>query len=216
MLGQRSIFLTHAANKIKKKHTYLIARKKLVVVAIFHRNANTVCIGIGRKKQIGVNLLTQCNTALQSFTNLRIRIRARREIAIGLRLLFDYMNISNTNTFQNTRYALQARAIQRRVYHAQIRLFLFYMLVIYGIEKGIEHFFLNICCITRSLGILERHSAHVVKHVDAFYCLRDCIGDLRGDLTTIRTVNLVAIVFTGIMACRNVNADSTTQITCSE
>ena len=65
------------------------------------------------------------------------------------------MNISNTNTFQNTRHALQARAIQRRVYHAQIRLFLFYMLVIYGIEKGIKHFFLNICCKTRSLSILE-------------------------------------------------------------
>ena len=62
----------------------LVAGHELVFAAVVDGNANAVTVGIRRQQQIAADLFRKPDRFFKRLPDLRIRIRARREPAVGL------------------------------------------------------------------------------------------------------------------------------------
>ena len=68
-------------------------------VFVLYTHTQTVCIRIGGKNQICIDLFRQLQSQRKGLIRFRIRIAHSREIAVRKLLLFDYMDVGEAKLF---------------------------------------------------------------------------------------------------------------------
>ena len=76
-------------------------------------------LGAGTNR-MNIHTVGQATQGIADFINGQANDGEPGTVAICYDSRINSQLFAHTNTFQNTRYALQARAIQRRVYHARV------------------------------------------------------------------------------------------------
>ena len=97
-LRHSSLLDSSCTDIIKQQSAHLIAAYQLIgTVRTFHGNTHTVSIRICCQHQIGICLLSQIQSQLQSCKNLRIRITAGGKVAVRVLLLRNNGNVRNSH-----------------------------------------------------------------------------------------------------------------------
>ena len=104
---------------IEQQDAHLIARDQQVVVAVLHGSAHAVGVGVSCQHEVGVHFFSEFDGELERFARLGVRIRARGEVSVGLRLLGNNRHIGDTNALQNAADTFEAGAIERGVHDFQ-------------------------------------------------------------------------------------------------
>ena len=92
--------------EVEREVDTVIAGKKLVIVAIFHRNTNTVCIGIGCQNDVRILLLGQTQCVCKCLGILRVRVIQCGEVWIRILLFGNYIDVLKSQLGQDTSYRL--------------------------------------------------------------------------------------------------------------
>ena len=112
MLRHGSLLDAPCADVVQKEDAHLISRDKLVgAVRTLHRDADAVRIGIRREHKIRFHLFREGKASFQSLENLRIRIRAGREIAVRIFLLGNNRHVVDPDVLQDPHDGHEAGAV---------------------------------------------------------------------------------------------------------
>ena len=85
---------TLAADIIQQQHTRLVAGQQLVLPClILDSDAHTVTVGVSCQQQVSVALLGILHAQRHSLFDLRVGVRAGREVSVRLLLLFDHGDV---------------------------------------------------------------------------------------------------------------------------
>ena len=213
-LRHRAVCPAHPADKVEQQHAHLVARDEPVALRGFYRRADTVAVRVRSEQKLAARLFRQTQTDRERLADLRVGAGARRKIPVRLRLLRWEKNAGKAVRAQAARHAGNARSVQRRVnddraargilrqerrgrYRGEIPLH--GILADIGDHAGSETF-----------GKIKR--ADVRKGIDAVDLRLNRCGGLRRDLAAVGAVDLVAVVFGGVVACRDDNAAARAKI----
>ena len=120
LFGHGAFFNSAGADIVQKQNTHFIAGDQLVAsVRAAHGNADAVGIRVSGQHEISVHILCQFQPVFQSLEDLRVRIRAGGEIAIGIFLLGDNGDVGNAHIVQNFCHRDKTGAVERRVYQLE-------------------------------------------------------------------------------------------------
>ena len=149
----------------------------------------------------------QC--ALKRLADLRIRERAGGEIAIRLLLLRHNLHIGNARPAQHLAHRLVARAVERGIDHFQACVFTRLRVHALGENpriKLLDQAIFDEADSAIPARFVEIHSLDALKEINL---LDAAVGFLRRivrHLVALRVIALIAVVFCGVVACRNDNA----------
>ena len=158
-----------------------------------------------------MNLLAEIDALLHSLTDLGVRIRAGREIAVRLLLLGNNRDIGDASALKNRGNGDKARTVERRVdklkrsagnfldrkvRHAASEDGLVITLET-GVVNPLDKALLN--------SLIEVHRLHAGKRIGLGDSLRNCIGGLTGDLAAVGAIGLIAVIRRRIMASGHAN-----------
>ena len=213
-LRHRAVCLAHPADEVEQQHAHLVARDEPVALRGFHRRADTVAVRVRSEQQLAACILRQTQSDGERFADLRVRVGARWKISVRLRLLRRDSDVRKTVRAKAARHAGNACAVERRVddggaarkalrqkrcrrYRGEIPLH--GVLADIGNDAGSKPF-----------GKIE--SMDIREGINTVDLLLNGCGGLRRDLAAVRTVDLVAVVFGAVVACRDDNAAARAKI----
>ena len=196
-----------AANVVQQQHTGLVAGQQLVLPClVLDGDAHTVAVGVGRQQQVGVALLGILHAQCHGFLDLRVGVRAGREVAIRLLLLLDHRDVGVAHLLQGAGHGLQAGAVQRAVHDGHI--------LVDGLAKQdrLALDLLHECGIDLIRDVLDAAACHacfkvagpdVGKDVQLLDFSQNFRSGFGGDLAAVRTVDLVAAILAGVVGSRH-------------
>ena len=213
-LRHRAVCPAHPADEVEQQHAHLVARDEPVALRGFHRRADTVAVRVRSEQKFAARLLRQTQTDRERLADLRVGAGARRKIPVRLCLLRWDSDVRKTVRAKAARHAGNACAVERRVnddraargilrqerrgrYRGEIPLH--GILADIGDHAGSETF-----------GKIKR--ADVRKGIDAVDLRLNRCGGLRRDLAAVGAVDLVAVVFSAVVARRDDNAAARAKI----
>ena len=89
-----AVLHTLAADIIQQQHTRLVAGQQLVLPClVLDSDAHTVTVGVSCQQQVSVALLGILHAQRHSLFDLRVGVRAGREVSVRLLLLFDHGDV---------------------------------------------------------------------------------------------------------------------------
>ncbi len=109
----------HAAYVVEQKHAHLVASEQQVVIAVLHGHAHAVGVGIGGEQEVGMHALGKLDALLHGLADLRVRVRARREVPVGVALLGNHGDIGYARAFKHRCHGDESRAVERRVHELE-------------------------------------------------------------------------------------------------
>ena len=196
-----------AANVIQQQHTGLVAGQQLVLAClVLDGDAHAVTVRVGGKQQVGVALLGILHAQCHSLFDLRVGIRAGREIAVRLLLLLDHRNVGVAHLLQGAGHGLQTGAVQRTVHDGHI------LVDFFAKQDGLALDLLYEGGVDLVRDVPDAAVCHAsfkaagpdickdVQFLDLGQNLRSSLG---GDLAAVRAVDLVAVVLAGVVGRRH-------------
>ena len=196
-----------AANVVQQQHTRLVAGQQLVLPClVLDSNAHTVAVGVSCQQQVGVALLGILHAQCHSLFDLRVGIRAGREVSVRLLLFLNHGDVGVAHLLQSAGHRLQASAVQRAVHNGHILIDLF------AKQSRLALDLLHECGIDLVRDVLDAAVCHtcfkvagldVGKNVQLLDLGKDFCSGLSGNLATVRAIDLVAVVLAGIVGGRH-------------
>ena len=196
-----------AANVVQQQHTRLVAGQQLVLPClVLDGDAHTVTVGVGSQQQVGVALLGILHAQCHSFLDLRVGIRAGREVSVRLLLLLDHRDVGVAHLLQGAGHRLQASAVQRAVHDSHVLVDLFAkqnrlaldLLHESGVDLVRDVLDAAVCHTRFKIAGLD-----VCKDVQLLDLSQNFCCGLGGDLAAVRAVDLVAVVLAGVVGRRH-------------
>ena len=168
-----------------------------------HRDSHTVAVRVGGQQKVRLFAFAQIQAFLQRLTDLRVRIRTGREIAVRHLLFFYRYDILHANAVENRPDAHIARAVQRRVnhFHAAVRANAFPDgLAFHRVQIPVNHFLFDILDFPLGQRLVKVRDFDAVKNINFPDFFQNRICRLIGHLAAVRAISLVTVVFGGIVA----------------
>ena len=159
-----------------------------------------------------MNLLAEIDALLHGLTDLGVRIRAGREIAVRLLLLGNNRDIGDASALEHRRDGNEAGAVERsvdelkrsasdllgrKVGHAAGE---------NGVVITLEARVIDPFDQTLLKSLIEVHGLHAGERIGLGDSLRNCIGGLAGDLAAVGAIGLIAVIRRWVMASGHANA----------
>ena len=210
----RAVRPAHPADKVEQQHAHFVAGDEPVAFGGLHRRADAVAVRVRGEQQLAARFLRQTQSDGERFADLRVGVGARWKISVRFRLLRRDSDVRKTVRAKAARHAGNACAVERRVYDGGAarnalrqerrrryrgEIPLHGVLADIGNDAGSEPF-----------GKIE--SVDIREGINAVDLLLNGYGDLRRDLAAVRAVDLVAVIFGGVVACRDDNAAARAKI----
>ena len=211
-----AVLYTLTANIIQQQHTRLVAGQQLVLPClVLDGNTHAVTVGVGRQQQVGVALLGIFHAQRHCFLDLRVGVGAGREVAVRLLLLIDHRNVGVAHLLQSACHRLQTGAVQRAVHDSHI------LIDFLAKQNRLALDLLHECGVDLVRDVLDAAVCHTCFKIAGLDIGKDvqlldlsqnfCCG-LGGDLTAVRAVDLIAVVFAGVVGRRHHNTGRGVQI----
>ena len=206
---------------VQKQNAHLVAGNGGVSIAGTNHGADTVSVGVGTDDQVGADLLCQVNCQVEAFGILGVGADNGGEIAVNNHLLLNGIDVLDAKAAQCFGNQLVTGAVE-------------------GSEDDLE-FVCNFCdgISVDSLGhdvckeclvslfaqhfdqafghcLVKVHGLKAGEDIDSFHLLCNFCCRLGRQLSTVRPVYLVTIVFLGVVACGDVDTGSTAIMNDSE
>ena len=190
----------------------------LAGLRILRVDAETVRVGIGREDDVSVLFLRELECQREGLRILGVRIIQRREVAVGLFLLRNDVDLLEAELLQDARDGDEARAVERRVDDLDVVRHLaddFGMddLLLQRFHVRVVDFLAEVLQKALLQRFLFGHRLHVFK---ALNCVdfRDDTGVMRRrHLRAVLPVRLVSVVLRRVVARRDLDAGLAAEIT---
>lgn len=198
--------------EVEQEQAYLVAGEQFVLACMRDGDADAVGVRVGRQEQVGLNPVAVLEPEFQRLAHLGVGVRAGREVAVVLALLFDGHDIGHADSLEHSGHALQADAVERGVDDAERRAVLargdLERLLYVTVENSLGN------PLHQSLfqGSIERHRFYTIEAVDGVDGRLDDLRRLDGDLAAVGAVDLIAVVCRGIVRRGNVDAGRAAQL----
>ena len=164
-----------------------------------------------------MDLVAQLETLLERLAELGVGIGAGGEVAIRLGLLGHDRDVGDAHAGQDLVHALDARAVERRVDHREVRVGLGTDgLGGHGVDEAVEHLVWRPDHEARLEGLVEVHVLDAREDVRLIDGALDLVCGLVGDLAAVVAIDLVAVVGRGVVAGRHGDASGAVQVTRGE
>ena len=201
ILGHSAVFQPLPADVIEKQNAHFVAGDQPVVVPLGNGNAHAVAVRVGAKQQIGLHLPAQGEAFFHSLPDFGIGIGAGGEVSVGMLLLGNHGDIRDADTGQNFLYALQTRAIQGRINHLQIQFLpAGQTALLDGIQKALQTVFTDGDDLSGGPAFLLGDKIHSIEHAQRVDFFQNSRGHVQGDLAAVGAIDLVAVIFGGVVA----------------
>ena len=218
VFGKRPLFFVAHKDIVHQKRAYLVAvEKNKFALCVFNSNAHTVAVGVSAYYYIAAQFVCKRDTQLKRVGLFGIGHNNRGKLRIGI-FLFLYDRYGYAHLGKHSRNGNISRTVYRRIYDFDILAHLLYCL---GRERKLGY--LSIVLIVKTLAnnrnmlaefvsVLTRYTVVIFARylfpvktevrgfVYIFYYLCRCLGR---HLRAVLAVNLVAVVFLGIVAGGN-------------
>ena len=197
---------------VKKQNTHLVAGDgDIFTVGIADHGSDTVGVGIRTDDEVAVHFLGQVHRQIEAFRILRVRANDCREIAVDHHLFGHRINMLHSQALQRFGNQLVAAAVERRIDNAE--------LIRHCLDGIRVNSLLHDLLKEGLVGFLADHGDLAV--FDCFFviagleageevCLRhafcNCVGLLRGQLSTVRPVDFIPVVLLRVVAGGNIEA----------
>ena len=195
---------------VQQQQADLVSGKQLIIpVGGPHRNSAAVAVRIGCQQQVSVLTSGILQAQRHRLPDLRVRIRAGWEVPVGLSLLFHHGNVGESAFLQRAGNRLQSRSVQRAVDYGNITVNSVSVedrLGLHFFDKRRQDFLSDIPDASGLQRVLKISALHIPENIQAVDFRKDACRGFRRDLTAIRSVNLVAVVFGRIVRCRDHHA----------
>ena len=205
------------ANIVQQQHTRLVAGQQLVLPClVLDGDAHTVAVGVGCQQQVGIALLGILHAQRHGFLDLRVGVRAGREVSVRLLLLFDHGDVGVAHLLQSAGHRLQTGAVQRAVHDSHILIDLF------AKQNRLALDLLHECSVDLIRDVLDTAVCHacfkiaghdVRKNVQLLDFSQNFRSNLGSDLAAVCTVDLIAVVLAGVVRSRHHDTGRGVQIT---
>ena len=200
---------TAFADIVQQNDPHLVAgNKPVAALMVGHGSAAAVAVRVGAEEQIRLNLLAQLESFLHRLPDFGVRIRAGREIAVGLFLLGNDGHVLHAELFCQHPDALEPRAVERRIDELELfdALSAAHALGVDCVDKRLQAAVWNFDDFARALCLVEVHVFRTRKIVERLNDRQHRVRRLGSDLAAVRAVDLVAVILRGVVACRHVDA----------
>ena len=203
----------HGADQvIQQQHAGLVAGDgdELAVRAADH-NAHTVAVRVGAQDEVRTHLVGQLDGQIEALRVLRIGGGHRGKRAVQHHLLLYAVQVLHTQAAQGLRHQLPAAAVEGGVYHLEAVGYLGDggTVIDHSHDVGHEHLVRLLTQKGDKTGlhrVVKGHALHAGEDVDLLQTGGDGGGVLGRQLRAVGPVDLVAVVFLGVMAGGDVDA----------
>ncbi len=201
---------------VKQKCSDVVSGQQMVSVLRLYCDTHPIAVRIGCEKQIGAGLFGELQALLQCLLDFGIGERAGREIAIRHLLLGDDSNIRHADLLEYPANRLIARAVKRRIDQLQARLCTDARIDLLSqrrLNETVNQFVGDIGNTSIRKSLLEGDSfdpIEIVKRID--FC-KHRIRCNFSKLSAVASINLVTVVFCGIVGGCNHNPRLAMQLT---
>ena len=197
---------------IRQQHAGLVAGHgdELAVLAP-HQNTHPVAVRVGTDDEVGAHLVGQSHRQIKALGVLRIGGVHRGERAVEHHLLLHAVQVLHPQLPQSLGHQLPAAAVEGGVDHMEIVRHFGNTLPVVDHSHDILH-----KCLVRLLahklnaahghGLVKRHGLHAGEDVDLLQLPGNGVGVLGRKLGAVGPVDLVAVVFLGVVAGGDVDA----------
>ena len=205
--GHLAMLHTLATNIIQQQHTGLVTGQQLILAClVLDSDAHTVTVGVGCQQQVGMALLGILHAQCHGFLDLRVGVRAGREVAIRLLLLLDHRDVGVAHLLQGAGHRLQTGAIQRAVHDGHILINLFTKqnrLALDLLHEGSVDLIRDVLDAAVCHVCFKITGLDVCKDIQFLDLRQNFRSDLSGDLAAVRTVDLIAVILAGVVRSRH-------------
>ena len=192
-----------AADEVEKENSHFVARYELVLAAaILDRDAAPVAVGVRREEQVSACLCRILHAELHRLFDLRVRIGAGREVAVRLLLLCYYRDIRKARLLKSSRYRLESCAVEGRIYNGDIPVDLVSeedRLLLNFFDEARVNVFTDVSYLALCDEAVKVTGLNAFKDVHRLDPLQDLSRSFRRDLAAVCAVDLVAVVFRGVV-----------------
>ena len=202
---------------IKEQHSGFIAGEKdIFPLCIPHGNPDTVTVRIGGHEEVCLFPPGIFHAQRHGLVDFRIRIRTGREMAIRLFLFRHHGDVGIARLTQGPQNRHQTGPVERGVDDGgtavRRRIVKNALLFDLGNKAG-QHLIPDFPNPALPETFLKFHAADIIKGIDPVNFCQNGFGCLRGNLASIRSVDLIAIVFGRIVRGGHHDSGRTVQFT---
>ena len=191
------------ANIVQQQHTGLVSGQQLVLSClVLDGDAHAVTVGVGSQQQVGVALLGILHAQCHGFLDLRVGIRAGREFAVRLLLLLDHRDVGVAHLLQGAGHGLQTGAVQRAVHDGHIFVGFFAKqdgLALDLLHEGGVDLFRDVPDAAIFHVCFKIAGLDICKDIQLLNLSKDLSCGLGRNLAAICAINLIAVIFAGVM-----------------
>ena len=203
--------LAVAAHIVQQQHAHVVAGNQRDGIALPHTRADAVAVGVGGDAHIRPGGDGLFNRQLHRLADFGVRVRAGREMAVGHFLLRDDIHVDIAHALQHFAHRHIARAVERAVDDVQA-------LVGGGDAQAVNHLVIALNGFVVDVAdhavievLLEARQGGLERLFGADEGI-DAVGGFNRNLAAIRAIDLIAVEFRGIMACRHHHARAGVQV----
>ena len=211
VLRQRAGLAAGVDDIVQQQHAHLVARDGHILVAAAHHRADAVRVGVGADDQVAADLLGEVDGQIKALGVFGVGADDGREAAVDDHLLLHRVEVFDAESAQRLRHELVAAAVERRVHDAEIICDLGDGLLVNGHlhdlgKEGLVGLLAHDLDASVGDGFVEIAGLKAREDVDPLHLARDGVGVLGRQLGAVGPVDLIAVVFLGVMAGRHVDA----------
>ena len=203
---------------VKHQCTDFVAGKQLIVIAGLDSDTDAVAVGVGCQHQVGTGLFAEREAQLQCLPDFGVRIRAGREVAVGIFLFGNdgYVLVLDADPSEDLADRFVACAVQGRIDDLEAG---------GGDDVRIERALQNVLIETLDAvftdvldqafvqALLEVDQLNILKLVQRVDVGQNLVGGLIGDLAAVGAVSLITVVLCGVMGCGDHDAHGGMMVT---
>ena len=214
VLGHRAGGAAGVDDVVQQQAAELVAGDDAVfAVGSAHHRAYAVGVGVGADDEVAVHALCQIDREIEALGILGVRALDRREAPVNDHLLLNGVEVLYAEAAQRFGDELVAAAVERGVYYAQVVRDLFDDFLVYRLshdvfEEYLVSFLADYLDLTLGDSLVKVAGLEAGEDVYRFHLLCDGFGLMGRQLCAVGPVDLVAVIFLGIVACRDVEAGS--------
>ena len=203
ILRHFAVLLLLGTEIVQQQQTHLIAGEEHIVpLGVFHGDTYPVAVRIRSQQQIRVLFPGVPQAQLHGLPNFRVGIGAGGEPAVRLFLLLHHGDVGIAQFLQGPKHRLPACPVEGRIDDGHIVGGLVPVedrLGLHVFHKGCVNSLRNVQDPPIVPGGIEVHDPDILKNIQSFDFRKNFCRPLGGDLTAVGTVDLVAVVFAGIV-----------------
>ena len=202
MRGHRARLLPHLAEEIQQQHAHLVSADERIAVFALDGGTHAVAVRVGRKQQVAARLLRPAEADRERLPHLRVRVRAGGKVSVRVALLGRDHDIGKAVLGKAARNAADPRAVERRIHdgNAAVDLAREHGSGRHRVQIPADGLFTDPVNEAFLYSCFKIDTHDVRKRVNAVDGALNLLRGFGRDLAAIRPVDLVAVVFRGIVA----------------